>query len=327
MQLSSGLDFIGDIHGHVECLSRLLLKMGYKESKAGFFHPEGRQVIFLGDYIDRGPDSKAVYRLVRSMVEAENAIALLGNHELNALAFWTKRRELKPDKDFYYREHSFNKVMIHAETITSFHTANGGKGKAEFEEMLDFFKTLPLYLETEKFRAMHACADLECIEMLKKAGVHNLSDENILHRALDESGDLFLPVDMLLKGPEMELPEGITFRDSENVLRYKTRITWWKNPLTASLDELSLQPGIKLPEAPVPESVRQRKFYGKNERPVFFGHYWLEGSPYLFRENVCCLDFSVASRYRRGKLAAYRFDGEQKLSATKIVYFDPLEEY
>ena len=112
MQLSSGLDFIGDIHGHVECLSRLLLKMGYKESKAGFFHPEGRQVIFLGDYIDRGPDSKAVYRLVRSMVEAENAIALLGNHELNALAFWTKRRELKPDKDFYYREHSFNKVMI-----------------------------------------------------------------------------------------------------------------------------------------------------------------------------------------------------------------------
>ena len=106
---------------------------------------------------------------------------------------------------------------------------------------------------------MHACADLECLEMLKKAGVHNLSDENILHRALDESGDLFLPVDMLLKGPEMELPEGITFRDSENVLRYKTRITWWKNPLTASLDELSLQPGIKLPEAPVPESVRQRK--------------------------------------------------------------------
>lgn len=97
--------------------------------------------------------------------------------------------------------------------------------------------------------------------------------------------------------------------------------------MTASLDELSLQPGIKLPEAPVPESVRQRKFYGENERPVFFGHYWLEGSPYLFRENVCCLDFSVASRYRRGKLAAYRFDGEQKLSATKIVYFDPLEEY
>lgn len=327
MQFSSGLDFIGDIHGHVECLSRLLLKMGYKESKEGYFHPEGRQVVFLGDYIDRGPDSKAVYRLVRSMVESKNAVALLGNHELNALAFWTKRLNPSANQDSYYREHSFNKVMIHAETVTSFHTANGGRGKDEFYEMLNFFRTLPLYLETETFRAMHACADLSSIALLKAVGVINLADDSVLHRALDESLDLFKPIDMLLKGPEMELPEGITFRDSENVLRYKTRITWWENPSTASLEELSLQPGIKLPNAPVPEHIRQRDFYRPSERPVFFGHYWLEGSPYLFRDNVCCLDFSVASRYRRGKLAAYRFDGEQKLSASKIVYFDPLEEY
>lgn len=327
MQLSSGLDFIGDVHGHVECLSRLLLKMGYMEGEDGFFHPEGRQVVFLGDYIDRGPDSKGVYRLVRSMVEAKNAVALLGNHELNALAFWTRRREPCNFGDSYYREHTFNKVMIHAETVTSFHTANGGRGQAEFKEMLQFLRTLPLYLETSTFRAMHACADLECIEILKKAGVQNLSDDDVLHRTLDEWGDLFFPVDMLLKGPEMELPAGISFRDSENVLRYKTRISWWENPLSASLEELSLQPGIQLPEAPVPEHVRKRSFYGPSERPVFFGHYWLEGSPFLFRDNVCCLDFSVASRFRRGKLAAYRFDGEQKLSASKILYFDPLEEY
>ena len=50
---------------------------------------------------------------------------------------------------------------------------------------------------------------------------------------------------------------------------------------------------------------------------MFFGHYWLKGTPQLLRRNVCCLDYSVAAG---GYLACYRFDGEPQLDATKLVW-------
>lgn len=316
------VDFIGDIHGHFDALTALLARLGYERRGAGFAHPE-RRAVFLGDYIDRGPKCRDVYKLVREMVESENAAAILGNHELNALAFWTKRRRPNPGGDSYYREHSFNKVMIHAETVSSFRPDGTFDGKREFAEMLQFFRTLPLYLETPTFRAVHAALDLDALDTLKKNGITNLQNDEVLHRALDEQGDLFPAVDVLLKGPEMDLPNGISFRDSENVRRVKTRICWWKDPKRASLQDVSMQPGVTLPALPVPDSVRQMRHYSERERPVFFGHYWLEGPVELYRENVCCLDYSIASRFKHGKLAAYRFDGEQILSPKKFVVFDP----
>ncbi|WP_206017961.1 hypothetical protein [Rhodohalobacter barkolensis] len=57
--------------------------------------------------------------------------------------------------------------------------------------------------------------------------------------------------------------------------------------------------------------------YGRDDRPVFFGHYWLQGNPSLYRENICCLDYSVA---KGEKLVAYRFDGEEKLRDGKLVF-------
>ncbi len=323
------LDFIGDVHGHLDCLCKLLEKLGYTRNSVNepYVSPIGRRVVFLGDYIDRGPNSRGVYHLVRQMTEAQSAIALLGNHELNALAFWTKRRTPLSSADSYYREHTFNKVMIHAETVSSFRPDGSFNGKKEFEEMLSFFRTLPLYLETPAFRAMHACADLEALEVLRRAGVTNLSDDSVLHRTLDnQSGDLFAAVDTLLKGPEMDLSSGISFYDCENVKRFRTRIRWWVNPFKASIRDLALQPGIELPEIPVSEAIQKRPFYGESERPAFFGHYWLEGNVGCFRENVCCVDYSIASRFKQGKLVAYRFDGEQKLSNEKFVVYNPYAE-
>ncbi len=58
--------------------------------------------------------------------------------------------------------------------------------------------------------------------------------------------------------------------------------------------------------------------YGNQERPVFFGHYWLlQPHPAIMRSNICCLDFSVA---KEGALMAYRFDGEQVLDPGKLVW-------
>jgi predicted MPP superfamily phosphohydrolase len=60
--------------------------MGYAKSKNGYSHPE-RTVLFVGDYIDRGPKIRETLQIVKAMVDNENAIALMGNHEYNALCF------------------------------------------------------------------------------------------------------------------------------------------------------------------------------------------------------------------------------------------------
>ena len=76
-------DIIGDIHGHAEPLKRLLRKMGYQEAD-GVWQHSSRKVIFVGDYIDRGPAIRETLQIVKSMTDSGHAIALMGNHEYNA---------------------------------------------------------------------------------------------------------------------------------------------------------------------------------------------------------------------------------------------------
>jgi hypothetical protein len=51
-------------------------------------------------------------------------------------------------------------------------------------------------------------------------------------------------------------------------------------------------------------------FFVGDDKNVFFGHYWLQGEPTLYRNNICCLDYSVA---KEGKLVAYSLNGESIL--------------
>ena len=82
--MTDSLDFIGDVHGHCDELRALLQKLGYEESMGAFRYPGGeRSVVFLGDYIDRGSQSREVIDLVRAMRDAGSAVALMGNHEFN----------------------------------------------------------------------------------------------------------------------------------------------------------------------------------------------------------------------------------------------------
>ena len=80
-----GYDIIGDIHGHADALTALLRRMGYRERGGAWRHP-GRQALFIGDFIDRGPGQLESVRIVRGMVEAGTALAVMGNHEFNAIA-------------------------------------------------------------------------------------------------------------------------------------------------------------------------------------------------------------------------------------------------
>ena len=70
-------DLIGDIHGHANELTQLLEALGYRKHGSTYSHPE-RKVIFLGDFIDRGPKIREVLEIVHPMVEEGNALARHG---------------------------------------------------------------------------------------------------------------------------------------------------------------------------------------------------------------------------------------------------------
>jgi protein phosphatase len=82
-------DIIGDVHGCYAELKELLAQLGYQVSgtreSPAVTPPEGRRAIFLGDLVDRGPDSPGVLRLAMSMVESGAAICIPGNHEVKLL--------------------------------------------------------------------------------------------------------------------------------------------------------------------------------------------------------------------------------------------------
>ena len=76
-------DIIGDIHGCYDETLELLATLGYAPDDAGIWrHAEGRRVIFLGDLVDRGPQSVAVVDLARHMVAAGAALCVPGNHDM-----------------------------------------------------------------------------------------------------------------------------------------------------------------------------------------------------------------------------------------------------
>jgi protein phosphatase len=80
-------DVIGDVHGCVDELRLLLTNLGYELSDDGSnaSHPERRKAFFVGDLVDRGPDSPGVLRLVMNMVSAGSALCVPGNHEAKLL--------------------------------------------------------------------------------------------------------------------------------------------------------------------------------------------------------------------------------------------------
>ena len=103
-----GYDLIGDIHGHADAPRRLLIKLGYSEVYGAFRH-DSRKVIFVGDFVDRGPDQREALRIARNMCEAGAASAVLGNHEFNAIAWATPN-----DDGGFLRKHSEKNASQHA---------------------------------------------------------------------------------------------------------------------------------------------------------------------------------------------------------------------
>lgn len=307
------IDLIGDIHGYADELENLLQKLGYVKKDGVYTHPK-RKVLFVGDYIDRGPKIRATLQLVKSMTDHGSAIALMGNHEYNALCFHFDHKE-----GGHLRPHYIKNILQHYETLNQFQNK-----QEEYEEYIEWFKTLPLFYEDENFRAVHACWEDKKIEVLKNRLVNNRLTDELIYESVDKSTELHDAVDQTLKGKEIKLPDGISFKDKDENIRTKTRIKWWEDPAKMTYHKISFSKKNEFPDTPIDLSkLDNTNYYKPDHKPVFFGHYWLKGKPLLARNNICCLDYSVADEEKDGgRLAAYRFDGESVLDQDKFVYVE-----
>src|SRR5690606_35933056 len=89
--LTGPFDIIGDVHGCRPELEQLLTTLGWQLERdaqgrpVSATHPQGRTAVFVGDLVDRGPDTPGVLRLVMGMVEAGTALCVAGNHEQKLL--------------------------------------------------------------------------------------------------------------------------------------------------------------------------------------------------------------------------------------------------
>ncbi len=156
---------------------------------------------------------------------------------------------------------------------------------------------------------VHACWDEESFAIIDEAiARHGRLTDAFVVEGSRKSNPLYSAIDVVLKGREMKLPEGVSFRDKDGHERHDARVRWFEDPRGKTLRNYSLPEIPHLPALPVPEAVRRAaRPYPSNSPPVFFGHYWLDGKqPVPLASNVFCLDYSVA---RGGFLCGYRAEG------------------
>ena len=288
-------DLIGDIHGHIQPLEALLRKMGYVQTEGIYRHPN-RKALFIGDYIDRGPAIREVLQLVKGMVDAGAAIALMGNHEYNALAWHTPDR-----KGDYLRSHSEKHYCQHAETLRQF-----AGFENDWQAYINWFYTLPLFVELDGFRAVHACWDDAHIQWLKANNLQLLTPD-FLRAAHNRGSQEHLVIEETLKGKEVDIPAEFVWNDKDGNPRTTNRTQWWADPRAQFIWGEFL---FNCPEAMADVVIPANQnfyVYPLDAPPVFVGHYWLTGAaPVIQRSNVVCLDYSIA---KGGSLVAYRWDG------------------
>lgn len=306
VKLPAGYDVIGDIHGHGDELLALLEKLGYRHDGASYTH-ESRQVLFLGDFVDRGEQQKLVLDTVMAMCNSGSARAIMGNHEFNTLAYHTEDPQ-KPG--VWLRPRTNKNTKQHIAFLNEYLGSD-----TELEKVLDWFMALPLWLDLpEGLRLVHACWHKPSIDFLSPLlGDGNTLTPELLAYASDPGRPEYTAVETLLKGPELGLPPGITFHDKDGNARKEIRIKWWQhNPSTFA--DLAIPPYVvernpELHDVALPEGIETG--YGRDEVPVLFGHYWFEGEPARILDNVACLDYSVPRP--TGNLVAYRWSGESRL--------------
>jgi hypothetical protein len=311
----TGFDIIGDVHGHAGRLRSLLILMGYKE-EGGIWSHTCRTAVFVGDLIDRGPGQLETLRLVRAMVEANSAQIVLGNHEFNAVAYAT----VDPVRLDYCRPHSEKNENQHEAFLSDV-----AFGSPLHRSIIDWFMMIPMWLDLDGLRVVHACWSTEHIAHLRKwAGPDNTLTERIVIDGTTKGTPTYDAIETVLKGPEIDL-DGAWYKDKDGHKRHHARLRWWDSTAT-TLSTAALIPGDtqlndkddnpidELPDRPLRDDEMQP--YAGPE-PVLFGHYWWrKETAEQVNPLATCLDYSVA---KDGVLRAYQWDGENEIDGTKFV--------
>jgi hypothetical protein len=310
------LDIVGDVHGELTALQDLLKHLGYRPDGS---HPDERRLVFVGDLCDRGPDSPGVVRLVRKLVEAGAAQAIVGNHELNLLrderkdgmGWWNPQRL---PRDGHYG---------HVKTVQNHERAG----------IFNWMSGLPVVLERSDLRIVHAAwADAQVAMLRQQQAAHperGLAEHDRLWDAawqaqLEDTGNRVerereeSEWAAELEDPDAKLPV-LTAIAHTDLARQQI------NPLkllTSGEERLVQEPFFAGHKWRFTKRVRWWDNYAQDV-PVIVGHYWRLPEPpagmeshvslhalgdefaavdpsawHGLRGNVFCIDYSVGARYR-----------------------------
>lgn len=280
------VDIIGDVHGEIGPLESLLHHLGYDSAGS---HPHGRRLVFVGDLTDRGPDSPAVVDLVQRLTDSGRAQCILGNHDLNILL-----GHRKYDNRWFYGEEFYESEQIVPQVLAD---------EAIRLRVLDFFGRLPVALECDDLRVVHACWDDGMIQLARHTDnvvalyreYRELIANSFSGRDLGEIDQALAhqngnPVKMVTSGPEARLKEPVW---SSGKWRHEHRVSWW--------DE----------------------YYDKF---CVFGHYSIPyDEPQRGGESAFCIDYGVGKRWterREGRSSGFRLRLAALRWPERLVVFD-----
>ena len=331
-----GRDIVGDVHGELPALLALLAELGYERRSGAWRAPEGRSLVFVGDLVDRGPDPLGVLRLVRDLEQAGIALCAMGNHEYNCLCFHAEvdpelapplaveRARTNPECR-WLRAHNEKHLRQGRTTFEAFAAASPDEVRSHLEWMQD----LPLLLDFGGLRVVHAAWVEPCVSRLKALGqaveLDDASGVRVSPGFLQRSWgawkhpshtEEFELVEYLVKGPEIDLPPGLSYADKEGTVRTRARLRWWRSPeelLASTWEGRCLFPaGFAARDAggPVEREALGPVGYPEGDPPVVVGHYWESGTGQPWSPRAGCVDWSVA---KGGRMCAYRWEGERGL--------------
>lgn len=309
-------DVIGDIHGRYDALHALLVTMDYRYSREehAFYHP-CRELIFLGDYLNRGGQDRPTVRLVKNTCASQKNIrmsegveddaddAIGGNHERAAVFFHTP--DPKHEGEFL-RPHTPKNIK----KLQSFLDAT--KDHPDFlQEALDWFRERPLFAERGNFSLVHACWHEVAIELLKSSDIL-LPNRGLNAKgwqcAADKTSHYFDPIKMLVVGPHEKLPDDVRYRYGDE-MRDMARVAWWNTrPTNLGNAFTRLSPDFEFGNVlynPRDKSIQElRTRIQKLKKNVLFGHMELPGEPAPLTDRIACLDW-------KGRVTAYRISDDE----------------
>ena len=325
---AASYDVIGDVHGSASKLEGLLALLGWRRGNGGTWsHPDPRrQVVFVGDLVDRGSDQLGVLRTARSMLDCGAAQVVMGNHEFNAICYATP----DPDNPGEFLRPNSSKNRAQHEAFLS------QVDEGERVDWLAWFATLPLWLDLGDLKVVHACWHPPSIELLASGsalgGDRFPSDIEGWVAASRRGDPIYEAVETILKGPEINLERyGLpAYVDHQGVERHEARACWWRSEASDMGELVDIPSGSRTARGdPYPDlgavpvqRTDEALLAGGDGVPIFYGHYWRRWPAEpdeSWSPSAACVDFSAVMG---GPLVAYCWRGEDRIDPSHYVAFD-----